>query len=326
MKNLIISLLMMSYVIGCSPLFGQDGPSPQLFIGGTNSVFDKEVYEYVYAMKYPLRIRDGQIFDYHAETFPDYLANNSKGMPRNSKPFGFTSNEEHICYFVPLDKDWSQIVLRSAKDGTIQLIYPQNSRELWRSMIPKIPIISSQDNLVAMLAKNNGLIKSGTWTSPVGITSLGSRFSQYLVIVDITSGKTLHAIPALDSYNSRSLTVTFESREFNTTPRWPSEDLALFMPDDSGIFVRQSGFQIDLYDFDLERTVQSFSVLKTHGVKSMIYTFMLTDEGYLRTFLSSSGPYFKPLRDRTEVPDYIDWDIKTGEIVREGPLRESVIH
>jgi len=320
MKNLII--LLMLFVIGSSCLIAQEGSTSNRT---TNPFFNESRYENVYAMKYPLRIRDGKIFDYHTETFPDYLANNSKGMPRNSKPFGFTSNEECVCYFVALDESWSQIVLRSAKDGTIRLVYPQNLREPWRPMMPKIPIINSQDSL-AMLAYDNGLSKYGTRVDPVIITSMSSRFTQYLVVVDITSGKTLHVIPALNSYDSRSFGVEFESREFNSTPRWPSEDLALFMPDDSGIFVRQSGFQIDLYDFDSERTAQSFSILKTHGVKSMIYTFMFTDEGYLRTFLSSSGPYFKPLRDRTEVPDYIDWDIETGEIVREGPLRGSVIH
>jgi len=58
MKNLII--LLMLFAIGCPSLFGQEMPY--------SSRIDKIFYRYphdVYAMKYPLRILEGRIFDYH---------------------------------------------------------------------------------------------------------------------------------------------------------------------------------------------------------------------------------------------------------------------
>jgi len=161
------------------------------------------------------------------------------------------------------------------------------------------------------------------------MTIIAPRFLHYLLIVDIESGKTLHAIPTLDCYNSKAATWAFESKERNVTPRWPHEDLALFMPNDSGILVRQSAFQIDIYDFESERTIQSFNVLKTHGVKNMISTFAFTDDGYLRTFLWPSSPLLSAhsdlrlFEDITDIPEYIDWDIRTGKIVREGPLTKG---
>ena len=330
MKNLII--LLVPFVIGGSCLFGQEELT---FRFRPDPDFHTFLYERVYAMKYPFCIRDGQIFDYHTNTFPDYLANDSKGMPKDSKPFGFTSNEEYICYFKSLDinlnysSHWSQIILRSAKDGTIRLIYPLDSRQPPRVMAPKIPILSSQGDLVAMLANNRGVYRRNLEHIEFfrySRTTFSPRLLEYLLIVDIESGKTLHIIPTSDCYNSKATTQPFESKKLNTTPRWPDEDLALFMPNDSGILVRQSCFQIDLYDFDSKRTVQSFNVLKIHGVKWFISTFMFTEEGYLRTFLHSSGPHLEihsdshPSRKFMEAPTHIDWDIKTGEIVREGGI------
>ena len=330
MKNFV---LFMSFVIGSVCLFGQEMP--------TSSRIDQMFYGHphdIYIMKYPLHIRNGKIFDYHTDTCPNYLANDSKEIPKDSKPFGFTSDEEYVCYFKKLDEDiyggWSQIILRSAKDGTIRLVYPPASPQPPRAMVPKIPVLNSQGNLIAMLANNNGGYRKNlehlTFFRYPRVT-VSPRLLQFLLVVDIESGKTLHAIPTLDCYNSKAFGLPFERKELNSTPRWPSEDLALFMPDDSGILVRQSCFQINLYDFGSERTIQCFDVLKTHGVKVFISTFMLTDDEYLRTFLHSSGPHLEALsdrssRDNSEVPDYIDWNIKTGEIVREGPLRESVIH
>ena len=296
-----------------------------------------------YSIKYPLYIKNGGVYDYLLEEvrheFSQKTAlceNTIDGVtPERIYPFNFTSGGDYVCYYLefPPTELYSQkqppknrIQLRDCGTAEIVKLFPAEWKPEYGPffILPRAPVISPDKKLVAIL---------GSQWQPFNNRSELDHLKRlepqkYIFFLDWENSNILDYVNTRENVNP---VIDFQTppSERSGENRVYNNNSVLFTPDSQKAIIRISDHQVDLYNLNTRLIEKSFNLAHiTPGAKEIIGTFGWTEDNFLRTNVISN--YNFPFRDTDAIYDnmgnfivelgYIDWDIETGEIVREGGI------
>ena len=271
----------------------------------------------------PYVIIDEKVCDSKTQTAVPHLAFPVK-FDGAEKAIGFSGDGKHVFYFKSFGKTaWGQtrdtIVIRDLEKGEIVKEFVRFDREKRDDVLENFniqksaPIISPDQKKVAIYGHS----------SLFTIKYFKPEFGQAILIFDYDTESFEFFVP---TYYTVGFTVIpaayYVAPDGTESIRNPGENwknnllvehsYVVFTPDSRKIIVRQSPFHLAIYDIATKKLERSINLLMVmEGCPSMIYTFEMTPDGYLRTNLK---PSLFP-KGSAKILEYVDWDINTGEAI-----------
>jgi len=299
-----------------------------------------------YSVKYPLYLKDNDVYDYllkevrHEFSQKTALCENMiDGVtPERIYPFNFTNDGNYVCYYLEFPSTElnsqkqppkNRIQLRDCNTAEIVKLFPSVWKPEYGSffILPRAPVISPDKKLVAILGSQWRPSKERP-----DLLHLPLDPQKYIFFLDWEDGDILDYVNTRGNVNPL---IGFQTSPLEHTKNFSyRNDLILFTPNSQKVIFRVSDHQVDLYNLNSRLVEKSFNLAQiTPGHKESIGTFEWTDNHFLRVnVVSNCNLPFRDPDTPTEIGNfivelgYIDWNIETGEIVREGPLKEPVIH
>lgn len=270
-------------------------------------------------IKYSLYVKDGKVFD--AKTDQPFEVASNKDIPASYMPFGFSENEEFVCY----SNDVGRIMLYSAQNGEFKGIFPNEEWPIFPRLISRTPIVSPDGEKIAFLSHYDGKKSSKRLLSEPAVTLFGmNSFQQYVLVSDLNGTQGLvAAIPCSDCYADFKLKLRYyenttegitEGGLEGVTSDPKAGDWILFSNDNKKIVVRQSLYHLNLYDFGAEKVSVSFDLMTmgSYGHK-MIASFEWVNDEVLRIHLMDTSMYSKATPPGKNLKT-IEWDANKGTV------------
>ena len=198
--------------------------------------------------------------------------------------------------------DKSSMQIRNSETGNIQHEFSSFGSEYggWLQILPEPPIISSNNQFLLIQAQLRGV-----FVQHFKETSLN-----YGVLFDMKTSEPLAVFPLSDCVG---LKVRLANGEIH------SPSVMLFSPDNKSILIRQSPYQLDIYELETYKFVKSVNLVSMleradYGAGKIEWK----ENDILRIHLIKMHvPTLHKDFNTLDNYESIDWNIKIGEITRE---------